>query len=206
MRLSGRGRAPGGPPWPILSHGPPGGRALLESAPDKKSRRHRRSTGWPAWGTPSATWPPTATGAPLLSILSSLQSHLRLRKTRTFFSVFRHPPPMKIALLPPPCRGGGVPPRHGARAGENTEAGPGRPTWGVRLSAAPWTWIYGAARCRTPGSGARPSEQASRDFRGCGIPSRRWGGTMGAPFVSQKRPETIWKRPLSPRGMPEFEN
>ncbi len=34
----------------------------------------------------------------------------------------------------------------------------------VRLSAAPWTWACGAARCRTPGSEARPSDQASHNF------------------------------------------
>ena len=32
----------------------------------------------------------------------------------------------------------------------------------------------GAAGCRTPGSGAGPPEQASRDFRRCGFQPRRW--------------------------------
>ena len=35
--LAGRGRPPGGPSWAILSHGPPGGRALPEGAAAKKS-------------------------------------------------------------------------------------------------------------------------------------------------------------------------
>ncbi len=38
VRLVGRGRPPGGPSWAILSHGPPGGRALPEEASDKKSQ------------------------------------------------------------------------------------------------------------------------------------------------------------------------
>ena len=44
VRLPGRGRPPGGPSWVILSHGPPGGRALPEEASDKKSQGFRLAT------------------------------------------------------------------------------------------------------------------------------------------------------------------
>ncbi len=41
---AGRGRPPGGPTWAILSHGPPGGRALPEAAPGKKPQGFRLAT------------------------------------------------------------------------------------------------------------------------------------------------------------------
>jgi hypothetical protein len=44
IRLVGRGRPPGGLSWAILSHGPPGGRALPEGAPDKKSQGFHLAT------------------------------------------------------------------------------------------------------------------------------------------------------------------
>ncbi len=43
--LGGRGRPPGGPSWAILSHGPPGGRALPEGATDKKPHQSLPSSG-----------------------------------------------------------------------------------------------------------------------------------------------------------------
>ena len=39
--------------------------------------------------------------------------------------------------------------------------------------------LNGAARCRTPGSGAGPSEQPSRNFRRCGFQPRRGGWKAG---------------------------
>ena len=42
----------------------------------------------------------------------------------------------------------------------------------MRCGLRPRHFHPGAARCRTPGSGAGPSEQASRDFRRCGFQPR----------------------------------
>ena len=71
----------------------------------------------------------------------------------------------------------------------------------MRLSAAPWTWTSGAAGCRTPGSDARPFEQAPRDFLRCGFQPRRWMGdegrrwTFSAGFPSPCNPRAGRPRP-----------
>ena len=78
----------------------------------------------------------------------------------------------------------------------------------VRLPAAPSTWGCGAAGCRTPGSGAKPSEQPSRGFRRCGFQPRRWMGDDGrtwifsAGFPSPCNPRAGRPRPQHPAAFP----
>ncbi len=81
LRPAGRGRPPGGPPWAILPHGPPGGRALPAGGPNKKSQGFRPAT--PMAGNFSIAGSPPP-------------YHLRLRKKLRFLPVFHHLAPMNI--------------------------------------------------------------------------------------------------------------